>query len=89
MATRFENAETHNGIHYTRYIASWKRMGGKIFYGGLFERWLKEVQKLTDEEINDILFIATNGKMELEMSAKVFMKANKEEFSKENEMEEF
>lgn len=89
MAKRFENAGTHNGIHYTRYIASWRRMGGKIFYGGLFERWLKEVQKLTDEEINDILLIATNGKMELEASAKMFMKANKEQLDEEKEMEEF
>lgn len=83
MAVQFENALTHNGIHYSRYIESWRRMGGKIFYGGLFEDWLRETQKLTDEEIRDILLIATNGKMELEMSAKMFMKANQEKFEME------
>lgn len=70
----FENKLTHNGIHYSRYIASWRREGGKIYRGGLFERWLKETQHLTDEEVDDILLMAENGKMELESSASAFMK---------------
>lgn len=74
----FENKLTHNGIHYTRYIASWKRAGGKIYRGGLFERWLREQEKLTDEEVSDILLLAENGKLELQGSAKAFMKENDE-----------
>lgn len=69
----FENKMTHNGIHYTRYIVSWKKAGGKIYRGGLFERWLREQEKLTEKEISDILLIAENGKLELEESAKRFI----------------
>ena len=46
----------------------------------LFKEWLKSLvingRHLTDEEIHDILFIADNGKMELELSAKMFLKKN-------------
>ena len=54
----FENKPTHNRIFYSQYIASWKSIGGKIYRGGLFERWLREKEQLTDEEIRDILNIA-------------------------------
>lgn len=77
MARDFENAKTSKGIHYSRYIASWRRKGGTIYHGGLFERWLKEIEKLTDEEISDIMLMATTGKMELETSAVLFMNACK------------
>lgn len=85
MAKDFENAKTHNGIYYSRYIASWRRQGGMIYPYGLFEKWLKEVEKLTDEEISDIMLLATNGKMELEQSAKEFMhlEENKKAFEAE------
>ena len=85
MAKDFENAKTHNGIHYSRYIASWRRQGGMIYPDGLFEKWLREVEKLTDEEISDIMLLETNGKMELETSASLFMhlKENKEDFEAE------
>lgn len=85
MAKHFENALTHNGIHYSRYISSWRRMGGKIYHGGLFEKWLREKEQLTEEEINDIMEMATNGKMELEGSAQAFMncEANRKEFEEE------
>ena len=73
----FENKKTHGGIYYTRYIASWKIAGGRIYRGGLFERWLREDQKLTEEEIHDILEIAECGKLELQESAKAFMDNNK------------
>lgn len=74
MAKDFENAKTHNGIHYSRYISSWMRKGGKIYPEGLFYRWLREKEQLTEEEISDINFMVTTGKMELEMSAMMFMK---------------
>ena len=82
----FENKLTHNGIHYSRYIASWKREGGKIFGEGLFQRWLKETQELTDEEIRGIMYLATNGKFELEESARQFMKENDEEAQEERKV---
>ena len=82
----FENKKTHSGIYYTRYIASWKRMGGKIYRGGLFERWLREKEHLTEEEINGIQLLAENGKLELEYSAKEFMKEHEDEDKEESEL---
>lgn len=79
----FENMLTHNGIHFSRYIVSWKRMGGKLYTGGLFEKWLKEKEQLTDEEIRLIRILATNGKMELESSAKHFMEEHLDEYHEE------
>lgn len=74
----FENKLTHNGIHYSRYIVSWQVGTGRILTNrrdNLFEVWLKEVQKLTDEEISDIHELYANGKLELQTSAKMFMKS--------------
>lgn len=72
----YKNKKSHNGINYSRYIASWRREGGDI-KGYLFERWLREQEQLTDEEIQDIMFLIDNGKMELERSAREFMERNK------------
>ena len=74
----FVNKLTHNGIHYSRYIASWTKvladMGLKPgFYGEAFEKWLREEQGLTAEEISDIQILASNGKLELEESIRTFM----------------
>ena len=77
MKGDFENAKTRNGIYYSRYIASWQNAGGEIAPYGLFERWLREVEKLTDEEISDIYILATNGKLELQESARAFMRSEK------------
>lgn len=87
MARDFENAKTHNGIHYSRYIASWKRKGGKLYVDddSLFIRWLKEKEGLTDDEISDIRLLVTNGKLELETSAMLFMNQNHYEYLKEKE----
>ena len=76
MAKDFENAKTSKGIHYSRYISSWMRMGGKIYPDGLFYEWLRDVEQLTEEEISDIRFMTMTGKMELETSAKAFMHKN-------------
>ena len=83
MARDFENAKTQKGIHYSRYIASWMRMGGKIYPEGLFYKWLREVEQLTEEEISDISLMTMTGKMELETSAKTFMKKHNGEFQTE------
>ena len=82
----FENMLTHNGIRFSRYIASWKRMGGKIYGNGLFEKWLKEKEQLTDEEIRQICILATNGKLELQNSAMDFMEEHSEEHLEERKI---
>lgn len=69
------------GIHISRFIMSWIRSGGVFSVrGGYddFHDWLKTLvineTKLSDDEIADIMEIARNGKLELEMSAKAFIK---------------
>ena len=75
---RFENVLI-KGVHATRYIMSWIRMGGEIHLYGRssdFVNWLKSLG-LTDEECDTIMDLATNGRMELEMSAKKYLKTLK------------
>ena len=70
----FENKK-FNDIHATRYIMSWVRMGGKLKYGkeiDNFEKWLLSIG-LNEEEADYIVLLATNGKLELEVSAKAFL----------------
>ena len=72
----FENKMVKD-IHATRFIMSWVREGGTLDAHGrgydAFEKWLKSLG-LTSEEIYVITDIAKNGKMELEISAKRFLK---------------
>ena len=82
----WENKLSHNGILYSRYIASWVHEGGKTYRGGLFESWLRDVQKLTDDEISDIFRIINDGKLELEISACRYLKEHKKEADQENEI---
>ena len=67
----FYNGRTTQGVHFSRYIASWLNVGGKSF-GSDFKQWLKS-EGLTDQEIRDITDMATNGKMELEWDASEFL----------------
>ena len=68
----FENKKTEvQGVHYSRYIASWNNVGG-YYYGEQFKKWLK-MNCCTEKEINDICEMATCGKLELEMSAKAYV----------------
>lgn len=82
----FENKVIKN-IHASRYIMSWVRVGGTLTRNGLkqyddFRNWLKSLPlNLSDEEVNDIVYLAQNGKMELEFSAKNFI----ENMNKQNE----
>ena len=64
----------HNGIHYSRYIASWRNMGGQYFDKEFIE-WLIS-EGFTDDEARDVREMAMCGKMELETNAKMFI--NKE-----------
>lgn len=70
----------HNGVHYSRYIASWKNSGGEYF-GEEFEEWLRS-EGFDEEEIRDVKEMATCGKLELEMAAKEFINKEKEELKK-------
>lgn len=74
----FENVKV-KGIHATRYIMSYIRMGGNLAKRAgrsEFENWLKSLG-LNEDEIWSISEIAQNGKMELEMSATKFLAENK------------
>ena len=58
---------------------SYLREGGEANYRGKFRKWLKSLpMELTEEEIDYIVGIYDNGKMELEMDAKRFLKNYKE-----------
>lgn len=76
----FENKKTEvQKVHYSRYIASWNKCGGH-YYGEQFIKWLK-FNECTDQEIDDICEMARCGKMELEMTAKSFVKKMTEMFN--------
>ena len=79
-----------NGIHLTRYIESWRNIGGECNIGETFDEWLRS-EGLTDEDLRDIHDICGCGKFELEQSARPFVEKQKkeiEELIKEIELEE-
>lgn len=75
MSDRFENKEI-NGIHCSRYAASWRKTGCKSNY--LFKLWLEQLiingRKLTEDEVWFIYNFTVCGKLELESNAKLFIK---------------
>ena len=53
--------------------------GGEANYRDKFRKWLKSLpMELTEEEIDHILEIYSNGKLEFEINAKSFLKNYKE-----------
>ena len=70
----FEN-QLIEGIYISRFVASWVNKGGKLDF--TFKEWLGTLvineRKLTNDEIKDIYNFATNGKLELEISALKFL----------------
>jgi hypothetical protein len=71
----FEN-KIINGVHATRYIASWNKAGGAFIYREdyyNFRKWLLSIG-LTDDDARHICRLADNGKLELENSAEKFIK---------------
>ena len=75
----FENKIIKGYCHATRFIMSWIRAGGTLnvrggSYGD-FDNWLKSLG-LSDEDIEPILILALNGKLELEVSARRFIEEN-------------
>lgn len=78
---------TESGLHPTRIIMSWVRVGGTFSRRGDgyddFRDWLKTLiidgKPLSENDVNHIIFLASNGKMELEYSAKTYLKNLKTE----------
>jgi hypothetical protein len=72
----FENKLIRD-VHASRYIASWGKMGGHFgrgLYGRFdFQEWL-ESMGLEPEEVYFIYNLATCGRMELETSARKYIK---------------
>ena len=72
----FENKVIDGYTYATRFIMSWVRSGGKFDKSGKgygdFRKWLESLE-LNPEDIEDIMFLALNGKLELEVSAKNYM----------------
>lgn len=73
----FEN-RIIEGVHISRYVASWVNEGGKLNY--TFKEWLRTLtingRKLTNDEIYDIYNFGTNGKLELEEHAKQYLRGS-------------
>lgn len=61
-------------VHYSRFIASWYNIGGEIRHYGSFRSWLESFKPygMTDKDVDDIVLMATCGKLELEQDAAVF-----------------
>lgn len=62
-------------IHETRFIASWLRAGGELYYVedvDNFQGWLLSLG-LSEEEVYHISNLATCGKVELEHNAREFL----------------
>jgi hypothetical protein len=83
----FENKVINGYTYASRFIASWIRSGGTFGKHGQgyddFRNWLKSLGFLSDEDIECIMYLARNGKLELEVSAKNFIKNNIKKNSEE------
>ena len=69
----FENkVDKVYGVHYSRWIMSWIREGGYFVSTGTgywqFKEWLKSMN-VDKDDIDAIMEMAMNGKMEFEHSA--------------------
>ena len=85
----FENKVSSQGIYYSQYIASWVKSGGNfdkeilaesgyivdIVWLGEFRGWLRSIG-LPENEVYEIAKLADDGKIELEESAKAYLKGN-------------
>jgi uncharacterized membrane protein len=75
----FENKQINGYTYATRFIMSWVRVGGTFSKRGEgykeFEDWLR-ILGLSDEDVEYVVNLARNGKLELEVSAKNYMQTN-------------
>lgn len=75
--SEYENKMSSQGIYYSRYIASWENSHGYGHSDSLFKEWLESVG-LGEDEIEEVVFLRRNGKMELENSVNEFLKTREE-----------
>lgn len=71
----FKNRIIKNFTYESRFIASWINVGGSLKTGSdrdNFREWLSSIG-IGEDDANDILYLATNGKLEYENSAKQFL----------------
>lgn len=71
----FENKLSSEQVHYSRYIASFIKVCGDVgvsFNYRLFYKWLHTL-KLSEEEIEGIVMLAFNGRIELEENARKYL----------------
>lgn len=71
----FENKLSSEDVHYSRYIASFIkacRDTGVGFKYGLLNSWLTTLN-LSEDEVNEIWFLAFNGRIELEVNAREYL----------------
>lgn len=72
----FENKAINGYVYATRFIASWIKAGGQLRTGRDikdFKDWLKSIGEVSEDDIHHIVFLATNGRLELEDHAKRFL----------------
>ena len=63
------------GEPYSRYIASYRKMCDRMgvpFYRLMFRRWLEDIG-LEENDINNIMNMQDNGKLEFEEHARRFL----------------
>lgn len=64
-------------VHISRIIASWRKKGGKItdvrWATSPFAQWCQDLG-ISDDDIQYAINFATNGKLELEEQARIFLK---------------
>lgn len=69
----FEN-KIYEGIHYSRFVASFWKSGGRQ---SQFKYWLRTLiingKPIPDDVVRKIYNYGTNGKLELEMHSKMFV----------------
>lgn len=73
MKDQFENVIV-KGVHASRYIASWVKAGGGTKYFDGLREWLESLG-VSEDEAAHIYNFARCGKLELETSAKAFLKS--------------
>ena len=71
----FTNKLKNTDIYATRFIASWIREGGQLRYRNDYDNFYKWLLSLglSKEDAKHVKFLAENGKLELENSAKKFL----------------
>lgn len=72
----FENKAINGYVYATRFIASWIKVGGQLRTGKDiedFKDWLKSIGEVSEDDIDHIVYLATNGRLELEAHAKRFL----------------